>query len=134
MDVASTPTGGIDILVLDDSAPLRALLAELLGDFGFVRRVEQAEDAASALAALERSSFDFAILDLNIPGDGPIRNGIDLTRSIKSRHPSTKVALLTALGSPVDRAACVDAGADRFYDKGDFEELLDWISATVERG
>jgi DNA-binding NarL/FixJ family response regulator len=133
VNAQNSPSGGINILLLQDSAPLRALLAELLGDLSFVERIEEADDVPSALAALERVPFNFAVLDLNIPGVEGIRNGIDLTRAIKSRYPHTKVALLTALGSNVDRDACMKAGADRFYDKGEFEDLLDWITETVER-
>jgi CheY-like chemotaxis protein len=125
---------GISVLVLDDSAPLRALLAELLGEFSFVGRIVQVEDVASAQGAFEQSPFDFAILDLNIPGDEGIRNGIDLARLIKSRHPETKVALLTALADTIDRKEGIEAGADRFYDKGEFEALLNWIAEAAPRG
>jgi CheY-like chemotaxis protein len=124
-------SAGISVLLLDDSAPLRALLAELLEDLDLVERIVQVQDIESALSAFEYDSFDLAILDLNVRGFAEIRNGIDLARVIKLRSPGTRVALLTALASAVDRNACLAAGADRFYDKGQVDSLLDWIKESA---
>lgn len=132
MAASEAQNDGISILLLDDSAPLRSLLAELLEDIAFVDRIVQVEDVSSALRAFEQSRFDFAILDLNIPGEDGIRNGMDLARVIKKRHPATKVALLTALANSVDRNASMDAGLDGFYDKAEFEALLSWVAASAQ--
>lgn len=131
MSVPRPGEAGLHILLLDDAAPLRALLAELLEEVTRAECIVQVEDVISALDAVSRQAFDVAILDLNIPGDHNIRNGIDLARVIKKRHPATKVALLTALANPVDRNACIEAGADRFYDKGEIDRLLEWISESA---
>jgi CheY-like chemotaxis protein len=136
MEASDPQYNRLAILLLDDSAPVRALLAELLEDFPFVERIVQAENVSSALAAFDRSFFDIAILDLNVPGEADIRNGIDLARVLKARYPSTKIVLLTAMANAVDQNASIDAGADRFYDKGQVDNLLDWIkeSAGKNRG
>ena len=122
---------GIRILLLDDSAMLRTLLAQLLEDLDFVESVVQVDDVASALYAMRAAPFDFAILDLNIPGFDTVKNGIDLARVVKTNHPGTQVALLSALADTYDSDAGIAAGADRFYDKGEFDGLLDWITESA---
>ncbi|MDH4180002.1 MAG: response regulator, partial [Armatimonadota bacterium] len=54
------------VLVVDDDASVRGLLAQVLGDAGCV--VECAADGGAALRALHRSEFALAMIDLRLPG------------------------------------------------------------------
>ena len=51
-----------DILVVDDEADIRSLVAGILSDEGFATR--GASDAAGAVEALERQRPDLVILDI----------------------------------------------------------------------
>ncbi|RJF86673.1 response regulator [Oleomonas cavernae] len=98
------------ILIVDDDARLRALLAKYLGDQGF--RISTAGDAAEARRQLDMLTFDLLVLDVMMPGE----DGISLTRQLReqSRVP---ILLLTARGEPDDRIAGLEAGADDYLPK-----------------
>lgn len=98
------------LLIVDDDARLRGLLAKYLGDQGF--RVSAAGDAAEAARHLDAIAFDLIVLDVMMPGE----DGISFTRRL---HDSggPPVLLLTARGGPDDRIAGLEAGADDYLPK-----------------
>ena len=54
------------VLVVDDDAPIREVVAEALGDEGY--DVSTAVDGADALASCRDNCPDLILLDLNMPG------------------------------------------------------------------
>ena len=118
------------VLVMDDAAVVRRLLAAMLAEIDSVERVIQAGDAASALQFIQEQRPDIAILDIQVPGVGSIQNGIDVLRQVKRMEPGTKVIMLTNHATERYRTECRRAGADHFFDKsGEFEKLLDTVAA-----
>ena len=100
------------ILVVDDDARLRALLSRYLVGEGF--RVTTAETAADARATLRAINPDMVVLDVMMPGE----NGLTLTESLRREQGSeVPVLLLTARGTPEDRIAGFEAGADDYLGK-----------------
>ncbi|WP_240907375.1 sigma-54-dependent transcriptional regulator [Paludisphaera rhizosphaerae] len=81
--------GGLRILFADDEAHLRDLMQMELPRLG--HEVTVCPDGTAALKALERSSFDVALLDIRMPGI----TGIDVLTQIKQLSPETQVILLT---------------------------------------
>jgi DNA-binding NtrC family response regulator len=77
------------ILFADDERPLRELMRLELPRLG--HDVSVFEDGRSAIAALEKNTFDVAILDIRMPG----LTGIDVLKKIKETTPETEVLLLT---------------------------------------
>jgi DNA-binding NarL/FixJ family response regulator len=117
------------VLVMDDAAVVRSLLAAMLAELDSVENVIQAEDAASALRLVDEHQPDIAILDIKVPGAGIVQNGIDVLRQVKDAHPDTKVIMLTNHATERYRSECQKAGADYFYDKSsEFEQLLDRVA------
>lgn len=84
------------VLVVDDEALIRWSVTETLADLGL--EVEQAVDAASALAAIEPSQLDFdvIVLDLRLPD----MDDLTLLSTIRGRLPHAAVVLMTAFGTP----------------------------------
>jgi CheY-like chemotaxis protein len=56
------------ILVVDDEAPFRRLLALFLGEAGY--RIETAQDAPEAIRALDADPPALVVLDVGLPPDG----------------------------------------------------------------
>lgn len=98
------------LLIVDDDARLRGLLAKYLGDQGF--RVSTAGDAAEAARQLDAIAYDLIVLDVMMPGE----DGISFTRRLHGGG-GPPVLLLTARGGPDDRIAGLEAGADDYLPK-----------------
>jgi two-component system, sensor histidine kinase and response regulator len=89
--------GALHAIVVDDNATNRLILRQQLGSWGI--RPDEADDALSALAQIRAAAthghvYDFAILDLNMPG----MDGLELARAIKT-DPATAGAKLFLLSS-----------------------------------
>lgn len=81
--------GGLRILFADDEAHLRNLMEMELPRLG--HEVTVCPDGTAALRALERGSFDAALLDIRMPGI----TGIDVLAQIREISPDTQVIMLT---------------------------------------
>ncbi len=116
------------ILVVDDDARLRTLLQRFLSEAGF--RVTTADTAEMARDRLRFLQPDLMVLDVMMPGE----SGLSLTQSLKLDQASVPIILLTAAGSPEDRIAGFEAGADDYLPKP-FEprELVLRIRAMLRR-
>ncbi len=121
-------SGDALILVVEDDARLRALLARYLGERGF--RVTAAENAAQARERLRFLQPDLVVLDVMMPGE----TGLTLTESLRAEGFTVPVLLLTARGAPEDRIAGFEAGADDYLPKPfDARELELRIRALLRR-
>ena len=116
------------ILVVDDDARLRALLSRYLAENGF--RVTTAESAAEARATLRSVAPDLMVLDVTMPGE----SGLILTEQLRGAANDVPILMLTARGTPEDRIAGFEAGADDYLPKP-FEplELVLRIRAMLRR-
>jgi DNA-binding NtrC family response regulator len=81
--------GGLRILFADDEAHLRDLMQIELPRIG--HEVTVCPDGSSALRALEKGSYDVALLDLRMPG----LTGIEVLGKIRQLSPETQVVILT---------------------------------------
>ena len=81
--------GGLRILFADDESHLRDLMQMELPRMG--HEVTVCPDGTAALKALEKGSFDAALLDMKMPG----LTGIEVLGKIKQISPETQVVILT---------------------------------------
>jgi two-component system, OmpR family, phosphate regulon response regulator OmpR len=117
------------ILVVDDDARLRGLLSRYLAGAGF--RVTTAENAADARTKLRVINPDLMVLDVMMPGE----SGLSMSDALRREHGhDLPVLMLTARGTPEDRIAGFEAGADDYLPKP-FEprELVLRIRAMLRR-
>jgi len=98
------------LLIVDDDADIRTLLAEQLGKAGFL--VSTAGNGAEMRQALERERVDLVVLDLNLPRE----DGLTLCRDLRARS-SLPVIMLTARSGPIDRIVGLEMGADDYVPK-----------------
>ena len=116
------------ILIIDDEAQIRSLLARMMELEGY--EVCQAGDCKSALKQLELHSPDVALFDVFLP-DG---NGVDLVLAIKKTAPNVEVILLTAHGNIPDGVQAIKNGAFDYITKGDDNnKIIPLISRAVEK-
>ena len=103
------PTRG-RILLVDDSATLRARLAGELVQAGF--EVDTADDGEQALARLDHGDFDAVVSDVQMPR----LDGLQLLERIAGRLP---VILATSYPEPEDEHRALCLGARAYLSKDD---------------
>ena len=110
------------ILIVEDNAPFRQSLREMLCEQFPTMRVEEAQDGEDALDKLETYSPHLVFMDIKLPG----QSGLEVTKTIKARYPEVRVIILTSYDLPEYREAASQYGADYFLSKGSSsrEEIL----------
>ncbi|WP_314411285.1 response regulator transcription factor [Streptomyces kroppenstedtii] len=99
------------VLVVEDDASIRDLLASALGFVGFDVRL--ADDVPQALTSLERETPDAIVLDVGLPGG----SGFDVLHLLRSRGLSVPVMFLTARDAIEDRVRGFHLGGDDYVVK-----------------
>ncbi len=110
-EVRRVPAGDLGpptVLVADDSTTMRTQLATALEEAGF--RVETAEDAAQAVAALGARAFDAVVSDIQMPGG----SGFDVLDAAPDDIP---VVLCTAYPDEQGRERARQGGALHYFAK-----------------
>ena len=99
---------GLQILVVDDEADARELIATVLEEYG--ARVTAVASAAEALEAVEKLQPSVLVSDIGMPGE----NGYSLIRKLRNieaeRGGKIPAIALTAYARSEDRAAAIAAG------------------------
>lgn len=115
------------ILVVDDDAELRQLVAKFLRANGFrVTTVRSAPEVRHALASMP---IDLIILDLMLPGI----SGLDLCREIR-KTSTVPIIMLTAKAEETDRIVGLEIGADDYVTKPfSPRELVARLNAVLRR-
>ena len=96
---------GKRILVVDDNATNRRILALQAAKWGMV--VQDTEAPEQALAMLSASTYDLAIVDMHMPG----MDGATLARRIRDAGHALPLVLFSSLG----RKEAVEKGADSLF-------------------
>lgn len=120
------------ILVADDSLTMRMLLRNILQAAGY--GVTLAHDGRTALDEVERKGrFDLIISDLRMPR----MDGVELCQAVRrSRHPHVPFIVVTSVGDVDERRKALEAGADGYIVKSDFEQghFLDLVAKLSAQG
>ena len=101
------------VLVVDDSAGVRQLIAATLSGRGF--DVEVAESARLALLAISGGTFDALVVDYAMPRS----SGVDLVRALRASNLRIPIVMVSGVASPDEQAAAWEAGVDAYLDKSD---------------
>src|SRR5262249_5732278 len=121
-----TQARGLRILFADDEAYLRDLMQEELPRMG--HEVTVCPDGYAAIKALEKASFDVALLDLKMPG----LTGIEVLGKGRQVSPETQVVILTGPASGDTGVQALRLGAFDYLTKpckwAELEVLLRRVS------
>ncbi len=125
--MAKAEGSGATILVVDDEAPVRALLRECFELDGY--KVLEAEDGLELTQRLAEASVDLITLDLKLGGD----NGLDLARQVRSTR-NVPIIMITGKGDPIDMIVGLELGADDYITKPfHVREVLARVRAVLRR-
>ncbi len=131
---AATPIGsrfdippdlrGINVLVVDDCADSRDIMAKILASLDF--NVETLANGKDALQRLEvdaaaEDSVDLVLMDWKMPG----MDGIETSKKIrKELNLNLPIIMMTAFAKEVHRSEAEEAGANGFLTKPIFQSTL----------
>jgi ActR/RegA family two-component response regulator len=115
------------LLLVDDDDDFRTSMGQALGHRGF--DVTPAENGERAVALTHERTFDIAVLDLKMPGQG----GIETLTEIRKRHRSLPVIILTGHGALDDAMAGIALGIVDFINKPvDADKLAERLRALLK--
>jgi len=118
----------IHLLIVDDEAALRSVIAERLTEQGF--HVTEAESGEKALALLNEFAFDIVISDLRLPGI----DGHHVIESALERYPGIIAIVVTGFGTVKNAVDAIKRGATDFVAKPfQFDELLHVLRSALEQ-
>lgn len=106
--------GPIRVVVVDDHQIVRDGLTALLGALDGVEVVGAAADGRDALHVVDELAPDVVVMDIQMPE----LDGIEATRFLVGRHPSTRVLMLTMNEDDDTVLSAIRAGACGYLLKG----------------
>lgn len=102
-----------DILIVDDEADIRELVAGLLEDEGYKTRVARNSD--EAIAAIEERRPNLVFLDIWLQGSR--LDGMQILEVIAETHPEVPVVMISGHGNIETAVAAIKHGAYDFIEK-----------------
>jgi two-component system nitrogen regulation response regulator NtrX len=102
-----------DILIIDDEADIRELVAGILEDEGYTTRTARDSDDAMATIAARRPNLIF----LDIWLQGSRLDGLQMLAGIKAEHPDLPVVMISGHGNIETAVAAIKQGAYDFIEK-----------------
>ena len=116
------------VLVVEDERRIADFISKGLAEQGY--GVDIAYDGDEALHWADVAEFDVIVLDVMLP----VRDGIEVCRTLRERGLRTPILMLTARDAVEDRVRGLDSGADDYLVKPfAFAELMARIRALTRR-
>jgi adenylate cyclase len=102
------------VLLVDDSRMMRAVLKKALGEIGF-RNVVEAVDGADAVAKMQAAPFDLVLLDMEMP----VMTGLEVLAAMNLSPDLKGLPVIVISGADqIDMAVqCIEAGAEDYLTK-----------------
>ncbi|MGD0496221.1 MAG: response regulator [Candidatus Bathyarchaeia archaeon] len=115
------------ILIVDDDVAVRTMLSTVLSDEGYL--VEAVENGKQAVKTCEKSSFDVALIDIELPD----MKGTELLNKLKRIQPKMIRIIITGHPSLESAMKAVNERADGYVLKPfEVTELLQKIRRLLE--
>jgi len=116
-----------DILIVDDEADIRELVAGILEDEGYATRV--AKDSDEALGAIEERRPSLVILDIWLQGSK--LDGLEVLAKAKRQHPDLPIVIISGHGNVETAVAAIKRGAYDYIEKPFKADRLVLITARA---
>lgn len=117
------------VFLVEDMAPLRGLVQDLLGFVGGLQVVGSAGTEAEALGWLERNptGWDVAIVDL-VLAEG---TGLEVIRKARKDRFDAGIVVFSSFLSPAVERHCLELGADAVFDKTYTGPFIAWLNQRL---
>ena len=103
----------LKILIADDHEMVRHGLRAILTKEFAGAHIGEAQDARSAVALLQRETWDLVLLDINMPG----RSGLEVLRDVKTLCPKVPVLVLSVYPEEAFALRALNLGASAYLNK-----------------
>lgn len=113
------------VLLVDDSKFARLLVKAFISSNFTDWEIDEAEDADKALALVEDKTYDYLLLDFNMPG----MDGLELGEKLRARFPDAVIALLTANIQQEIQKKAESLGLDFIAKPPTEEKIRDYLAA-----
>jgi DNA-binding response OmpR family regulator len=126
---ATIPTPGrCNLLIVDDDPEMRSLLSEELEEEGY--KVTVAKNGLDVLSDIPFTAYDLIITDWKLP----LRDGIQILKSVREIHPNIPVILITAFGDSKIRKKVEKAGGVYLQKPFSMEAFKEMVQSLLLRG
>jgi DNA-binding NarL/FixJ family response regulator len=116
------------VFIVEDSAPIRSRLVELLGEIEGVCVVGEAETPGDAVTGIQQTKPHCVVLDYQLVGG----TGVDVLRAVHPASPEIAFVVLTNHPNAQYRRICMEAGADWFLDKStEFGKIKEVVTECI---
>jgi len=119
--------GSCNLLIVDDDPEMRNLLSEELQDEGY--RVTVAKNGLDVLSEIPFTSYDMIITDWKLP----LRDGIQILKSVQEIHPGLPVILITAFGDAKVQKMVEKAGGVYLQKPFSMEAFKNMVQSLLAR-
>ncbi|MFV1851593.1 MAG: response regulator transcription factor [Thalassospira sp.] len=113
------------VLLVDDSKFARLLVKAFISSNFTDWEIDEAEDADKALALVDGKTYDYLLLDFNMPG----MDGLELGEKLRARFPDAVIALLTANIQQEIQKKAASLGLDFIAKPPTEEKIRDYLAA-----
>lgn len=113
------------VLVVDDSAGVRQLLAATLRTRGFI--VDMASNARDAAREMAVRPYDVLVVDYSMPRS----SGVQFVRAVRKAGARMPIVMVSAVAKEDEKAAAWEAGVDAYLDKFDVRQGA--LTDTIQR-
>lgn len=122
--IASQRSDDMKIMIVDDSQPLRRMIASFLEDL--VDEFVECEDGSQALAAYSEHRPDLVLMDIKMKQ----MDGFEAATEIKKAFPAARILMLSQWDTSELRDRALRSGAEGYIGKANLLPLRDVIESA----
>lgn len=118
------------ILIIEDEAAIRRVLAKILSEENDAYQVEEAEDGVSGYEKIKNNDYDLVLCDIKMPK----MDGVELLEEVKKIKPEIPMVMISGHGDMETAIQAMRLGAFDYISKPpDLNRLLNTVRNALDR-
>ncbi len=118
------------ILIIEDEAAIRRVLAKILSEESVTYQVEDAEDGLQGLEKIKNQDYDLVLCDIKMPK----MDGIELLEAVKKIKPEIPMVMISGHGDMETAIHSMKLGAFDYISKPpDLNRLLNTVRNALDK-